>query len=180
MDRSASTLLTPGILLRMGGQPAQRPTVRISAQVVAGDDLEHRLQSVAAQLDQSRDSASHNRAGQHVSALESRADRLHRHWLALSPPAIHRRPGPAGRAANLTKRTVRRLTAWYVEPRWEVQREFDAEAARLATDTADAIRLLRNQIEDLQFTNERLLRRLHTAEQATSRLTPPVGVNVER
>ena len=90
-----------------------------------------------------------------------------------------RRPGLVGSVAVMTKRVVRRLTAWYVEPRWEVQREFDAEVARLATDTTDAIRLLRHQIDDLQQTNERLLRRLQAAEQAMSPLTPSVGANVD-
>jgi hypothetical protein len=72
------------------------------------------------------------------------------------------------------------LTAWYVEPRWEVQREFDAEVARLATDTADTIALLRHQIEDLELANDRLLRRLHAAEQqAISPLTHSVGANVD-
>jgi hypothetical protein len=70
------------------------------------------------------------------------------------------------------KRIIRRLTSWYVEPRWAAQREFDAETARFATDATDAIRSLRREIEELQFTNERLLRRLHATELAIAAPAP--------
>ena len=39
------------------------------------------------------------------------------------------------------------------------------------TDTTDAIRLLRHQIDDLQLTNERLLRRLQAAGTAQHHLS---------
>ncbi len=68
---------------------------------------------------------------------------------------------------------------WNVEPRFEAQREFDAEIARFATDTVETIRLLRDQIDDLQLANEGLLRRLHATEQAISHLTLSVEANVE-
>ena len=166
----------------MGDQPAPRPIVRISPQVVARDDLEHRLQSAREQVTLSRDSHERRPSDRNVSAIESaklRADLLHSHWGTLSPPAIPATSGLRGRVSRLTKKVVRRSTAWNVEPRFEAQREFDAEVARFATDTIETIRLLREQIEDLQLANERLLRRLHAAEQAISPLTLSVEANVE-
>ena len=130
----------------------------------------------------SRDSHGRRPSDRNVSAIESaelRADLLHSHWGTLSPPAIPATSGLRGRASRFTKRVVRRSTAWNVEPRFEAQREFDAEVARFATDTVDTIRLLREQIEDLQLANERLLRRLHATEQAISPLTLSVEANVE-
>lgn len=129
-----------------------------------------------------QDSHESHSSDRNVSAIESadrRADRLHSHWGTLAPPAIPATRGLRGRVSRLTKQVVRRSTAWNVEPRFEVQREFDAEVARFATDTVEIIRLLRDQIDDLQLANERLLRRLHTAEQAISPLTLSVEANVE-
>src|SRR5207342_1738730 len=48
-------------------------------------------------------------------------------------------PSARGWLAFNTKRTVRRLGSWYIEPRWHAQREIDAEIARFATDSAAAI-----------------------------------------
>jgi hypothetical protein len=167
----------------MGDQPAPRAQVRVSAQVVASEDLENRLRAATEQIDQTIGSDSGNQAASNRSPIESavsRADRLHRYWIALASPAIERGPGLSGRGVETTKRIVRRLTAWYVEPRWEVQREVNAEAARFATDSTDALRTLQGEIENLQYTNEQLLRRLHALEQAESRPTLPIEANVPR
>jgi hypothetical protein len=167
----------------MGDQPALRPKVRISAQVVAREDLDRRLETAIERIEASidpyrRDPAHMNRSP--VDSAGSRADRLHRHWGALASPVIQRSPGLAGRGAAATKRIVRRLTAWYVEPRWEVQREVNAEAARFATDSADALRALQDEIQNLQYTNEQILRRVHASEQVAASHEPVFDADATR
>lgn len=181
--RSAQHIAGPGSLVEMGDHPAPRPKVRISGQVVASEDLENRLVSATAQIEQAGGSDRRDRAALNRSPIESavsRADRLHRHWVALASPAIQRGPGRAGRGIAITKRIVRRLTAWYVEPRWEVQREVNAEAARFATDSTDALRALQSEIENLQYTNEQILRRLHASQPMTLPLTPQLDTDVQQ
>jgi hypothetical protein len=151
------------------GEQTEHPFVRISSQVIAPDDLRERLRSAEVQINPSPAARLLDTVEQRHSAIDSaalRAEILHNHWLALTPPMLVRQPGLRGRCAYFTKRVSRRLIAWYVEPRWAIQREFNAESARSATDMVEAIRLLRREIEDVQFTNERLLRRLHAAELA--------------
>src|ERR1700728_3973792 len=43
----------------------------------------------------------------------------------LLPPDLSGAAGLRGRAGRFFKRVVRRLTSWYVEPRWVTQQEFD-------------------------------------------------------
>ncbi len=88
--------------------------------------------------------------------LDARADRLHRLWATISPPAIERRPGLRGRVAFEAKRTIHRFTSWYVEQRWSGQHEVDAETARFASDVATQIADLRAHLEHLEERNDRL------------------------
>ena len=46
------------------------------------------------------------------------------------------------------KRAVRRLTSWYVEPRFAAQHEIDAELARFATESVRAIRQVHIELTD--------------------------------
>ncbi len=158
-------------LIQMGEQRTEHPVVRISSQVIAPDDLEQRLRAAHVQLNPSSGAGLLDTVeGRHstVDSARLRAEILRRNWLVHTPPALVRQPGLRGRLAYFTKRVSRRLIAWYVEPRWAIQREFNAESARFATDMVEAIRLLRREIEDVQFTNERLLRRLHATELASA------------
>jgi hypothetical protein len=153
----------------MGEHSTEQPFVRVSSQVIDPDDLRERLRSAEEHINHASGARLLDTDERWHSAIDSaslRAEILHNHWLALASPTLVRQPGLRGRLAYFTKRVSRRLIAWYIEPRWAIQREFNAESARFATDTVEAIRLLRREIEDVQFTNERLLRRLHAAELA--------------
>jgi hypothetical protein len=48
----------------------------------------------------------------------------------------------------VVKQVTRRLTHWYVEPRFTAQHEIDAEIARFATDAVLAIRRVHVQLSD--------------------------------
>jgi 2-polyprenyl-3-methyl-5-hydroxy-6-metoxy-1,4-benzoquinol methylase len=69
-----------------------------------------------------------------------RAEALHLLWGTVASPGIPAARGPRGIVGRFVKRVVRRLTHWYVEPRFAAQREIDAELARFATESVLAIR----------------------------------------
>jgi SAM-dependent methyltransferase len=78
-----------------------------------------------------------------------RAERLHELFSGVAPPGIVPGRGAKGRLATLVKTLTRRVTHWYVEPRFAGQEEIDAELARFATDAVLAIR--RTHVELLEL-----------------------------
>jgi hypothetical protein len=51
----------------------------------------------------------------------------------IHPPDLVQGVGLRGRLAAIAKRGVRKLTNWYVEPRWVLQTQFDAENVEFAS-----------------------------------------------
>ncbi len=77
---------------------------------------------------------------------------LHRE---LHPPDITASGGAGVRGGALIKKSVRRLTSWYVEPRFQVQEEMDARMVEFASETYNAIYRLEEELEDLRRQNVR-------------------------
>jgi O-antigen chain-terminating methyltransferase len=74
----------------------------------------------------------------------------------LNPPDLSGARGPRGRIGALLKRVVRRLTSWYVEPRWIQQKEYDGQAVVLASMTLTALRRVDAELEELRRESARL------------------------
>ena len=129
----------------------------IAAEMITSDDLSRRMAAARNSMSAA--------AGEVITSgpptLSSRADRLHGLWATVSPSPLERGPGLRGRGSYELKRVVRRLTSWYVEPRWAGQHEVDAEAARFASDSAARIADLERRLEHLEVWNDRLQRELH-------------------
>jgi len=82
---------------------------------------------------------------------------------ALLPPDLSSPAGPRGRAGRFVKRVVRRLTSWYVEPRWVTQKEFDSRNIEFSREVIGAFDLTNRhlarvdaELEDLRQHNVRL------------------------
>src|ERR1035438_6207409 len=45
----------------------------------------------------------------------------------MHPPGLGHEGGLRGRVGTLVKRVVRKLTSWYVEPRWILQQQIDSQ-----------------------------------------------------
>ena len=160
--------VAPDSLLEMGERPAQHLYVRMSAQVIDRADLETRLKSAFELLDQPWLEGGSAQASHHET------------FSVVAHHAMESQPGLRGRAAYTTKRVVRRLTAWYVEPVRTSQQNLSAETVTFANDTTEAIRMLRREIEDLEFTNDRLLRRVRALEMSNSPAENPSEAHVQR
>jgi SAM-dependent methyltransferase len=118
--------------------------LEIDGRVASAADLVRRVQDVLARTD--RGELSFARAvppspdnqtavlptAPRAEAMQDRAD-------AIQAPPILVGPGPVGRVKRFGKKVVRKLTFWYVEPRWVPQREFDVETASFARDVNRAL-----------------------------------------
>lgn len=98
--------------------------------------------------------------------VEIRAERLHRLYVDIgSPVQLGRAPGVRGHLAFQVKRVVHKLIGWYVHASGAAQKEFDAELARLASDTSTTIATLERRVAHLEDWNDQLLRRLRRLER---------------
>jgi hypothetical protein len=140
---------------------AESGGVTISDQVVSAHELAARLDVARAEVAAHHGSAT----GGSASNASDRARRLHLLWATTAPPILEAHAGVRGLVAFNLKRVVRKLGAWYVEPRWQAQREIDAELARFASDSVAAIERLERDVEHLQLCNERLQRELRMSQR---------------
>ena len=74
----------------------------------------------------------------------------------LHPPDLSGAAGLRGQAGGLTKRVIRRLTSWYVEPRWIKQQEFDLRNIEFSREVIGYAARVDAELEELQRQNVRL------------------------
>jgi 2-polyprenyl-3-methyl-5-hydroxy-6-metoxy-1,4-benzoquinol methylase len=74
----------------------------------------------------------------------------------LHPPELASGGGPRRRAGGFLKRLVRRLTSWYVEPRWQVQEQLDAKAIEFSAEAYNSVHRMEAELEELRQQNVRL------------------------
>lgn len=86
---------------------------------------------------------------QHVHAMRALQAALH-------PPDVGPAAGIRGRAARFTKRAVRKLASWYVEPRWRVQQDFDHNNVEFASAVYNELFRLERELEVLRRRNTAL------------------------
>jgi 2-polyprenyl-3-methyl-5-hydroxy-6-metoxy-1,4-benzoquinol methylase len=91
----------------------------------------------------------------------------------LRPPDLSGATGLRGRTGRLFKRVIRRLTSWYVEPRWIIQKDFDHRS----------IEFSRQVIADFDVTNRHLQRvdaELEELRRQNVRLKLQIVAEIER
>ena len=101
-----------------------------------------------------------------------RAEVLHQRFKQLGPPDITSGPGPRWQVTRcFVKRVVRKLTAWYIEPRWTAQIDFDAATVWAATESANVIGQQAVELQRLSQSIERIERMIEamTAAEAAAR-----------
>jgi hypothetical protein len=70
-----------------------------------------------------------------------------RFWPVSAEKPLERRPGPKGLLALWTKRLLRKLMRWYVEPAWSEQRIVNDALLRLVDDLTRRIDVLEAQLQ---------------------------------
>ncbi len=76
------------------------------------------------------------------------------HGMRMSLGGLHPPDLAAGRSpGTLLKRAVRRLTSWYVEPRWIVQHELDSRNIDFASEAYNSLHRIEAELEALRRQN---------------------------
>ena len=76
----------------------------------------------------------------------------------LHPPDLSGATGLRGRVGRLFKRIIRRLTSWYVEPRWITQQEFDLRNIEFSRHVLNGFDLTNRHLEQVDAELEELRR----------------------
>lgn len=98
----------------------------------------------------------------------------------LHPPDAGGRAGLRGRIGSMLRRVVRRLTSWYVEPRWILQQEFDAQAIEFSSQAFNAMHRVEADLNELRAQMARLKMQLVAANERTNRVRRDVGDLADR
>ncbi len=128
----------------------------VDGQVISQEALVQRVAELLAVIDTSRLSETE---ADHVGRDAGTGPVLHAMSVAhggLNPPDLSGARGARGRVGALVKRVVRRLTSWYVEPRWVLQKEYDGQAVVLASSVVTTLRRVDAELDELRHENARL------------------------
>jgi len=87
----------------------------------------------------------------------------------IHPPDLVQGAGLRGRLATITKRGVRKLTSWYIEPRWVLQTQFDAENVEFASMVFNSVVQIKAEIEEMRRQNTRIKLQVVAANERVSR-----------
>ncbi len=133
----------------------------VDGQVISATELISRVEQLLVQIDARRKSDEgvsrpdplraepREGLGQHLLAMRGLQ-------AALQSPDVGPRVGLRPRLVRFVKRAVRRFTAWYVEPRWNVQQAYDASTTELAATLCRELDENFNQLDELRRRNATL------------------------
>jgi 2-polyprenyl-3-methyl-5-hydroxy-6-metoxy-1,4-benzoquinol methylase len=132
----------------------------VDGHVIAAEDLVNRVERLVSTIDESNPSPKERPTdadeipdGPAFAApiLPMRA--LHGE---LYPPELPRPQSARGRASVLGKRIVRKLSRWYVEPRWLAQQNYDGHNIHFAAGVVSELDRAQRELEELRQQNIRL------------------------
>jgi len=90
--------------------------------------------------------------------------------VRLQPPDLGQAAGVRGQSARFVKRAVRKLTSWYVEPRWVLQQIYDGYNLDVASLVVLEARRLDQEAADLRRHNTTLKLQLITSLERVNQL----------
>jgi 2-polyprenyl-3-methyl-5-hydroxy-6-metoxy-1,4-benzoquinol methylase len=93
----------------------------------------------------------------------------------LHPPVLEGAGGVRGKVSSTTKKVVRKLTAWYVEPRWILQEQLDSQVIEFSARAFNNVYRLDRELDELRRQNARLRMQLVAANERTSQVRRTVG-----
>jgi 2-polyprenyl-3-methyl-5-hydroxy-6-metoxy-1,4-benzoquinol methylase len=135
----------------------------VDGHVISPDELLERVQQLVSTIDGQSGSPPADIRPVGTEELAAPVHAMQPLHAALHPPDLSGAAGPRGRVGRLVKRVIRRLTSWYVEPRWAVQQEFDLRTIELSRQVIGAFDLTNMhltrvdaELEELRRQNVRL------------------------
>ena len=125
--------------------------LEVDGHVVNRDELIQRIEQLIGPAPQPpNEDASTSSSGLAPGNLEEQVHAIRHLQGQIGPPELTRGQGVRGQLAWIVKRAVRKSSSWYVEPRWNVQQDFDVRTAEFATQVLNQLRALRREVETLR------------------------------
>ncbi len=132
--------------------PGGGPVLDVDGSVESADVLVSRVEELIKRIDAAGPTEAAGPSGLAAVVAPVHGMRiLHRE---MHPPDVVE-GGARGGSGSLVKRTVRRLTSWYVEPRFQVQEQIDAQVVEFASEAYNALVRLEEEIAELRRQNVR-------------------------
>ncbi len=138
----------------------------IDGQVISADVLLQRVQQLLGTID-ARDVAIAPREGIAAPTLDAPIHGMRVIQREMHPPDLS---APGSRVGRFVKRVVRKLTSWYVEPRWVLQQQLDSENIEFASRAYNSICRIEVELDELRQQNMRLKLQLVDSNERVSRL----------
>lgn len=127
----------------------------VDGQVVSADDFVRRIEQLLGDIRMAGVAAEQVGVSE-AATLDAPIHAMRAVHGQMHPPDLARSQGFKGRFGALVKRFVRRLTSWYVEPRWQQQQEIDAQAIQFASMAFNTLHRIDAELDDLRRQNARL------------------------
>ncbi|MGI8492830.1 MAG: methyltransferase domain-containing protein [Acidimicrobiales bacterium] len=140
--------------------------LEVDGHVISAEELVERVEKLLAQMPPAGTpglASAGTPPSEDPGPIAAQVDAMRELHARLGPPRVVVRPGLRGRVAALFKRSSRKATAWYVDPRFELQLEYDIRTA-VAVDTlgrevaaqGDVVGRLEREVETLRRQNTAL------------------------
>ncbi len=113
------------------------------------------------------------------SALEDPISCMRTAHAELHPPDLGLPRSPRARVSRFVKRLVRKLTSWYVEPRWILQERYDGQNLELASGFVDQIHRIDAELGDMRRQNTRLKLQVVASVERLNRYRREVARSLE-
>jgi SAM-dependent methyltransferase len=136
----------------------ERSVLDVDGHVIQADELVRRVEALISSAHQDPRTASAAAVGLAPGNLEDQVHAVRALQAVIVPPQVVRGPGLRGRLAWTVKRVVRKLSSWYIEPRWAAQQDFDLRSAEFATQALNEMRRLSREMDVMR--RQHLMQRL--------------------
>ena len=128
--------------------------IEVDGTVASADDLIRRVEDLLGRLE-AGDEIPGTVSPTGLPALVAPVHQMRALHSGMHPPEIPTGRGLTGRFGSLIKRTVRKVTAWYVEPRFQVQEQVEGLAVDFASEVYNNIHRIEEELDDLRRANIR-------------------------
>ena len=147
----------------------------VDGHVVVARDLVERVTGLLKTLEESKSKSVSNHSEESFSSPSPGLGRLILPMRGLHaelyPPELPRLQGGRARVSLFGKRLVRKLTSWYVEPRWLVQQNYDGHNIHFASGVVDELLRVQRELDELRRQNMHLKLQMVAAVERINRYT---------
>jgi 2-polyprenyl-3-methyl-5-hydroxy-6-metoxy-1,4-benzoquinol methylase len=132
----------------------------VDGRVITPDDLAKRVENLVREIDRQdapqRASSQESTPPDSLPRIASSIPSMRALHRELLPPDAAGAGGARGQVSGIAKRLVRKLTGWYVEPRFTAQQHYDGHTIHFATAVVDEVNRIDRELAELRRQNLQL------------------------